>query len=163
MWDKSLSSLLRIAEKPGRMRGLAAFLAHSGDSWYWFLGLALVWLMGDPVWKYRAAVMVIGIFGTAVVVILIKFTVRRRRPAGEWGEIYRRTDPNSFPSGHAARAALLAVLAVGLGPTWLGLSLLLWAPLISLARVAMGVHYASDVLAGIFIGMINGLIILAVK
>jgi membrane-associated phospholipid phosphatase len=138
-------------------------LAHSGDSWYWFLGLALVWLMGDPVWKYRAAVMVIGIFGTAVVVILIKFTVRRRRPAGEWGEIYRRTDPNSFPSGHAARAALLAVLAVGLGPTWLGLSLLLWAPLISLARVAMGVHYASDVLAGIFIGMINGLIILAVK
>ena len=43
---------------------------------------------------------------------------------------------------------LLAVLALGLGPAWFGWLLLAWAPLVILARVAMGVHYLSDVIAG---------------
>jgi undecaprenyl-diphosphatase len=92
-----------------------------------------------------------------VLVFAIKFTVRRRRPEGEWGQVYRKTDPHSFPSGHAARAALLAVLAIGLGPPWLGLLLAVWAPLVMLARVAMGVHYLSDVLAGALLGGLVGL------
>jgi membrane-associated phospholipid phosphatase len=36
---------------------------------------------------------------------------------------------------------MLAVLALGIGPVWLGALLLVWAPLVALARVAMGVHY----------------------
>jgi membrane-associated phospholipid phosphatase len=93
---------------------------------------------------------------TAVLVLLVKFSVRRQRPAGEWGQIYRSSDPHSFPSGHAARAAMLAVLAAGLGPAWLAGLLLVWAPLVGLARVAMGVHYLSDVVAGMLalIGLI---------
>ena len=55
--------------------------------------------------------------------------------------IYRKTDPHSFPSGHAARAFMIAVLATGLGPGWLAVVLWVWAPLVSVARVAMGVHY----------------------
>lgn len=160
--DAVLSNRICIAEKPGLLRNLAAFLAHSGDSWFWLLGLGAVWLAGNSDWKYRAAVMALGIVATAILVMTLKFTIRRRRPSGEWGEIYRRTDPHSFPSGHAARAALLAVLAIGLGPTWLTVALLLWAPLVSLARAAMGVHYVSDVAAGICFGVICGLIILAV-
>ena len=88
----------------------------------------------------------------------IKFSVRRRRPQGEWGGIYRNTDPHSFPSGHAARSFMIAVLASGLGPTWLAIVLWIWAPLVSLARVAMGVHYFSDILAGIVVGLVVGLI-----
>ena len=84
----------------------------------------------------------------------IKFLVRRKRPEGDWGGIYRRTDPHSFPSGHAARAALLAVLAISLGPTWFGILLLIWAPLVILARVVMGVHYLSDVIAGAILGIL---------
>jgi membrane-associated phospholipid phosphatase len=32
--------------------------------------------------------------------------------------------------------------------------LTIWAPLVSVARVATGVHYLSDILAGMFIGII---------
>ncbi len=99
---------------------------------------------------------------TAVLVLALKFSVRRRRPDGQWGAIYRSTDPHSFPSGHAARAFLIAVLAVGLGPAWFGISALLWAPFVTLARVAMGVHYLSDVLAGVLVGLVMGLVILRV-
>ena len=88
----------------------------------------------------------------------IKFLVRRRRPEGEWGGIYRNTDPHSFPSGHAARSFLIAVLATGLSPVGLASALWIWAPLVALARVAMGVHYISDIVAGAVFGLIIALI-----
>ncbi len=160
-FDRRWTTRLRIAERPGPLRWLAALLAHSGDSWFWIAGLALVLWLGIPVWSYLAAVMLVSILVTAGFVLIIKFSVRRRRPEGKWGGIYRITDPHSFPSGHAARAVLLAVLALGLGPLWLGLILLGWAPLVALARVAMGVHYLSDILAGALLGLIIGLIVLS--
>ena len=158
--DFSISARLRIAEQPGALRRLAALLAHSGDSWFWLLGLAAVWLLGSPGWKMRTVTMFFGIAGTAALVMALKFTIRRRRPTGEWGEIYRRADPHSFPSGHAARAVMLAVVGLGLGPAWLGAVLVVWAPLVGLARVAMGVHYFSDVAAGMLLGILTGLVTL---
>ena len=103
-----------------------------------------------------AITVLISIVALAVIVLAVKFSIRRRRPEGEWGHIYRSTDPHSFPSGHAARAVLIAVLAIGLGPGWLAILLCIWAPLVALARVAMGVHYASDILAGGILGVVVG-------
>lgn len=100
--------------------------------------------------------MIAAVIITAVIVLVTKFAVRRRRPEGEWGRIYRSTDPHSFPSGHAARAVMLVVLVAGLGPEWLALVLALWAPAVALARVSMGVHYLSDVLAGGILGALIG-------
>jgi undecaprenyl-diphosphatase len=96
-------------------------------------------------------------------VLTIKFTIRRRRPEGKWGAIYRSTDPHSFPSGHAARVFLIGVLAIGLGPGWLAILLCIWAPLVALSRVAMGLHYLSDVVAGAVLGAIAGGIVLLIR
>lgn len=156
VWDDTLSRRLRVAERPGMLRTFAAILAHSGDSWFWIAGLGLLWLWGDNDWKARSLILVVGVVVTAVLVMAMKFTIRRKRPEGEWGRIYRATDPHSFPSGHAARAALLAVLACSFGVPWFGLTLVIWAPLVSLARVAMGLHYISDVIVGIIIGILMG-------
>jgi len=156
--DARLSDQLRVAEQPGLLRNLAAFFAHSGDSWFWGAALILLWFMSNPTWRKWEAVEFVGISGLAVLVMSIKFIVRRRRPEGEWGSIYRNTDPHSFPSGHAARAFLIAGVASGLAPAWLAVILWIWAPLVSLARVAMGVHYVSDVLAGALLGIVVGLI-----
>ena len=151
---------MRVAERPGLFRSLCAFLAHSGDSWFWWAGLALLWWRGNPFWRPWALTVLLAIIGLAVIVLAVKFTIRRRRPEGEWGAMYRTTDPHSFPSGHAARAILIAVLAIGLGPGWLAVILCIWAPLVALARVAMGVHYLSDVVAGTLLGAIAGVIVL---
>jgi len=156
--DARLSSQLRVAEKPGFLRNVSVFFAHSGDSWFWAAALILLWFFSNLAWKQWAVVEFFGILGLAGVVLAIKFMVRRERPAGEWGGIYRNTDPHSFPSGHAARAFLLAVIASALAPPWLAAALWVWAPLVSLARVAMGVHYLSDVVAGAVLGMIVGLV-----
>lgn len=149
---------MRVAEKPGALRAISVFLAHSGDSWFWALGLFSLWLTSNSFWKEWAVVQFASISLLAAMVLAIKFRVRRRRPEGEWGRIYRFTDPHSFPSGHAARAFLIATLATGLGPAWLASALWIWAPLVSLARVAMGVHYLSDIVAGALLGILVALI-----
>lgn len=160
--DLRLSEKMRIAEKPGLLRTLAAVLAHSGDSWFWLAGLGLIWWLGSVYWKERALILIVSILVTAVVVFAVKLLVRRKRPEGEWGKFYRSTDPHSFPSGHAVRAVMLAVVVLGLGPLWLGMVLLVWAPLVGLARVAMGVHYLSDVIAGMVLGLVIGGVVLLI-
>lgn len=155
--DARLSTSLQVAERWRLVRLPAVILAHSGDSWFWLLGLGLVWLLGNAEWKYRTMVMAVGVVITAVLVLLIKFSVRRRRPEGTWGRIYRNTDPHSFPSGHAARAVMLTVVAQFLGPGWLSSGMIIWAPLVGLARITMGVHYLSDVIAGMALGAVMGL------
>ncbi|MGA9531906.1 MAG: phosphatase PAP2 family protein [Anaerolineales bacterium] len=154
--DRRWTARLSVAERPGTLRGLAMVLAHSGDSWFWLAGLAILAFARSDTWRRWSIQIGLIIVATAVLVLTLKFTIRRRRPEGEWGGIYRRTDPHSFPSGHAVRAVLLASLAVGWGPSWLALALVIWAPLVVLARVAMGVHYVSDVIAGALIGVVLG-------
>lgn len=145
---------MRVAEKPGALRAIAVLFAHSGDSWFWAIGLVILWISGNSFWKEWAVVQFASISLLAAMVLIIKFRVRRQRPEGEWGRIYRFTDPHSFPSGHAARAFLIATIATGLGPAWLAIILWIWAPLVALARVAMGVHYLSDVVAGTILGIL---------
>jgi membrane-associated phospholipid phosphatase len=155
--DADLTKRLRIAERPGLLRMLASILAHSGDSWFWLLGLMLLWMLGSEPWRTMAQTLVVAILLSALLVMIIKFSVRRSRPEGNWGSIYRNTDPHSFPSGHAVRAVLLAVMAIAFMPPWLAVVLFVWAPLVALARVAMGVHYLSDVLVGMALGAALGL------
>lgn len=152
--DHKLSLKLRLPENAKIPRAIAIFLAHSGDSWFWLAGLLLVWLLRRDAWHTRAAFLAAGILILAALVLAIKFLVRRQRPEGEWGAIYRNTDPHSFPSGHAARAVLLAGLCCAMRIQPLAWLIALWVPLMSLARVSMGVHYLVDILAGWLLGLL---------
>ena len=159
--DARWSEKIRVAEKPGLLRTVSMVLAHSGDSWFWGLGLIILYFVTtEEFWKQWAVTQFFWIAVLAVVVMTTKQLIRRRRPEGEWGAIYRNTDPHSFPSGHAARAFLIAVIATGLGPAWLAVLLWIWAPLVALARAAMGVHYLSDVVAGAIVGIVVGFLAL---
>lgn len=60
--------------------------------------------------------------------------------------------PYSFPSGHAASAALLAGWLWGWAPpAWRPL-LLVWATLAAVSRLSLGVHFPADVVAGAALG-----------
>ena len=153
--DIKFSKWVRMDHGESSWWKLVTFFAHSGDSWFWLAGLILVGVF-SAAWRSLASFLIFAILGLAAVVMLIKFTVRRSRPPGEWGAIYRNTDPHSFPSGHAARASMLAVIAVLIGPIWAAIAMVLWAILVSLSRVMTGMHYLSDILAGILLGIVAG-------
>jgi undecaprenyl-diphosphatase len=135
---------------------LLSLLAHSGDIFFVIPFLAILWWFGTERTKTLALVLAAASIVSVAVISGVKFLVRRRRPPGEWGQFYRRTDPYSFPSGHAAKTMTLAAIVVFHGPTWAALALLLWAALVGLARVALGVHYLSDITAGYMGGLIVG-------
>ena len=151
--DARWSARLAVTGKPGTARRLAILFGHSGDSWFWLAGLLVLALLSPGFWRQWAIAYIIAILLLALLVMAIKFSVRRARPEGDWGQMYRRADPHSFPSGHAARAMMLAALALGTGPAWLASILLSWAPLVGLARIATGLHYLSDVFVGWLLGI----------
>jgi membrane-associated phospholipid phosphatase len=162
-WDAQLSKALHISNKHTIAALVLKFFAHSGDSWFWLAGLFITWLTTDGEWRERVVFLSVGLAVMAVAVVLLKFSIRRPRPRGDWGQIYRITDPHSFPSGHAARSAALAVMGIAIGPPWFAILLVLWMPWVGFSRVALGVHYLSDVVAGWLVGAVMGLIALALQ
>ncbi len=160
--DARWSAKLNLSQQPGPVRNVLRFLAHSGDSWFMIPVMGLIWLAGDGFWKWRMLVMFLAMCVTALVAVGLKRLIGRSRPEGNWGLIYRSTDPHSFPSGHAARLAMLAVFSLGFGPAGFCVLLFLWAPLVAFARVAMGVHYLSDVAGGAALGIVFGIVFLLI-
>ena len=156
--DKRLSDRIRLDNLPRLIRHTSELFAHSGDVRLWWPVLVLLWLFGNTFWKQWAITVAIGIGLLALFILPIKHLVNRRRPVGLWAMHTRHKDPESFPSGHAARTFLLAVLATGLGPLWIAILFWIWAPMVSLARVSMGVHYLSDVIGGFLLAVLVGLL-----
>jgi undecaprenyl-diphosphatase len=142
-------------------RALATGVAHSGDSLVWaFLGV-LLWRFGIGDWAKAGERILLITALTWVVGTVLKYFIQRPRPPGEQGLFYLKIDQHSFPSGHAVRTGGLWVVLAGLLPLW-GMALfLLWGLCVGLSRVALGLHYASDVVAGWLIGAGAGLALLA--
>ncbi len=154
--DAKYSQGAQIPEHRSGLRNAASFFAHSGDSWFWGAGLILLWFVGPAAWRPQITLLFLGIVFTAISVLALKFLIKRPRPEGEWGQIYRNSDPHSFPSGHAARATMLSVIMLLSGLWWIGLIMVVWTILVDLSRVGLGVHYFSDILVGTLIGVVMG-------
>lgn len=64
----------------------------------------------------------------------------------------------SFPSGHATAAFASAVAIFKCRPKGIGIPCLIWAFLIAFSRLYVGVHYPLDVICGMIIGTLLGII-----
>jgi undecaprenyl-diphosphatase len=88
---------------------------------------------------------------------LIKHSVKRSRPCQTLPGVERRVNPSdqfSFPSGHAAAAFLVATLLGNAYPYLFPITAV-WALAVGFSRICLGVHYPSDVLAGMALGTLS--------
>jgi PAP2 superfamily. len=76
--------------------------------------------------------------------------------------MYPSHDRYGLPSGHAVRVAAIAAALSPLIPGWLTAALALWAAAVALSRVLLGVHYLLDVISGIGLGGMVGLVLILV-
>ena len=125
-----------------------------GDGALWYVTIAALALAGGTDGRDVAAQMtLVGVFNLTLY-LWLKARIGRPRPYVKCPDIRacgRALDQFSFPSGHALHAAAFSVLLIGHYPdaAWL---LTPAALLIGLSRVALGLHYPSDVAAGAAIG-----------
>ncbi|MDP9201075.1 MAG: phosphatase PAP2 family protein [Gemmatimonadota bacterium] len=110
--------------------------------------------------KYSALLLLVSTFGGIVLNGVLKLGFDRPRPSIFVPEVH--TVSSSFPSGHAMSAAIVyatvAYLAARLHQRkwarWLVMTAaLVLIALISFSRMYLGVHYPSDVIAGVAIGL----------
>lgn len=91
---------------------------------------------------------------------IIKHIVCRMRPCHKLENedlIVRRPSFYSFPSGHTASSFAVATLAIirCSVPIWCGI--LVIALIVAFSRIYLRVHYLSDVVCGVFLGILCGI------
>jgi undecaprenyl-diphosphatase len=155
--DQRLSALCAIPGEMRLLRLLALAAAHSGDSPLWLTGAIAALLWGDAAWWGLSGRVLVGTLVAGAATTTLKWLFRRQRPPGDGLGFYSRFDRHAFPSGHAGRCACLAVLLAPLLSTWAVAPLALWVVLVGLARVALQVHFISDVVGGWGTGLLAGL------
>jgi len=142
-----------LASVPGIQRGAVA-LSHLGEHALAWIALGLVGAARDPAQRgpwLRATATVVGAHGLSIV---IKRVVRRHRPGDPRIQVHVSTPSDwSFPSSHAASTTAAAVAYSRLlGRRYPLISI----PVMMTSRVILGVHYPSDVLAGVVLGAVMG-------
>ncbi|KQR46438.1 phosphatase PAP2 family protein [Frigoribacterium sp. CFBP 8754] len=111
------------------------------------LGVAAVLLLRRRPWA--ALYWIASCALSAGVVQVIKHTFGRARPE----EILVVSDYGSFPSGHTANAATLAVvLGVILRRAWVWIAGVVYTVAMLLSRTYLGAHWLTDTVGGLLIG-----------
>jgi membrane-associated phospholipid phosphatase len=155
--DRQASARLAIPGGARFLRLLALVVAHSGDSPLWLLGAAVALLWGNAAWRDFGVRVLVGTLVAGAAITVLKWLFRRQRPPGEGRGFYTRLDRHAFPSGHAGRSACLVVLLAPLLPLWALVLFATWAGLVGLARVALQVHFTSDIVGGWAVGSLVGM------
>ncbi|WP_406378963.1 phosphatase PAP2 family protein [Streptomyces sp. NBC_01618] len=108
--------------------------------------------------EYAAGALAFLLLAQGVRYGLMELIARPRPPLGDWAT---HASGFAFPSGHATTSALMAGLLLtaigfrtrgGTGPcalrTAVAALVICWAVAVGLSRILLGVHWATDVLAG---------------
>jgi len=112
----------------------------------------------DRAYVYTAAWSALIAVGSSFILGLI---LKRPRPfilASVTARIEPPFTQYSLPSSHSA-VAFAAASSIALAHPWFGLVGLIIASLIAIARVAVGVHFPTDVLAGAALGIASSLLV----
>jgi len=163
--DYRMSDRVRDWTPPRWFRLWMLSATRLGDGWLW---LAVAFVVFDSADRWRrilaAAALAAGVANVALV--LLKRSVRRRRPRGlaahpafavKASHFVRfvPSDRFSFPSGHSANAFAVATVLALTFP-WLAPAALLLAASIAASRFVIGLHFLSDVVAGSLLGLLIG-------
>ncbi|MBA0806102.1 hypothetical protein Gohar_005573 [Gossypium harknessii] len=139
--DASVSLFLHTLFKPILPIFLLLLLEYSADFQLSF-HVSLSLFPTSPSFSSLSIPFILGHLLDLALIGLIKLTFHRTRPHYNPNmSPVVHADNFSFPSGHASRVIV-----------WV------WAILTAISRVLLGRHFLSDVLAGAFVGVLEGIV-----
>lgn len=132
---------------------LARWVSRSGDGYAYPLFCLIAIAAGHPEGTLLFSMLLFAYALELPVYWALKNVLRRQRPCQRLKlvSVIRASDQFSFPSGHTTAAFLFAGVASFAMPQ-VAVYLYAWALAIGLSRVALGVHYPTDIIAGAVLG-----------
>ncbi len=154
-WDRLLS--LKIYRWTGkkRMNLMMSWFSHLGDGWIYCVVAGLLFFINK---RLATSFLFAAILAFSIQLIsqhLLKKFFRRIRPfktLPDIRQLIKPPDEFSFPSGHTAGAFLMATLLSSFYSILL-VPVYILASMVGFSRIYNGVHYPSDVIAGMILGI----------
>ena len=142
------------------LTSVSAVMAFVGGGWFGVFAVpgVVVALLCVARRFWAAGFFAVASAASALVVQVLKNIFGRPRPE----EILIPADFGSFPSGHAANAATMAVvLGLLLFRWWAWAAGAAWVVLMALSRTYIGAHWVSDTIGGVILGAAVALLLWA--
>lgn len=158
MTNFEISILLWIQENlRGVMDSFWVFITSLADKgWFWIVvGVAL--LLFKKTRTVGVTVLISLLINHILTNEILKDLVGRPRPyiaSPEIITLIKQLSSYSFPSGHTSSSFAAALVLYRMMPKRVGIPAVILAAMIGFSRMYVGVHYPTDVLGGIVIGLI---------
>lgn len=156
-WDRKVST---------KINGIGGSFFTYGLRIFSFLGRETIWLLliAFYIFIWLEPIIFINIGCAYLLGILLiaplKTLIRRERPFKEITEIIvsgRKPSSGSFPSWHAYNIVSQSIIFIHIFRSSLLIPVLFFLiGIVCFSRIQLGVHYLSDVLIGILIGVVGG-------
>ena len=153
-FDVALCLLCNRQSRHLFVRNFFRLVSRLGDGLFWYTLMAVLLLCYQEQALPAVLHMLAAALAGTAIYKFIKASTLRPRPFNVYPSIVctgRTLDQFSFPSGHTMHAVSFSLIAIFYFPQliWLVLPFTL---LVALSRPILGLHYPSDVLAGIGLG-----------
>lgn len=135
-------------------------ITHFGGTTFIISSLILLMVFGTPLVRVLTLASALSLLVSHIPVLILKKVYPRKRPYVVLDKIYVTDEPlkdHSFPSGHTT-AIFSTVVPFMMYDVHLAVVLLPLALSVGISRMYLGLHYPSDVLAGIVLGHTTGIL-----
>lgn len=157
--DKRVVKRMSEIHRPVLDRIMVLFTYAGTGGFIWLVAFVIPFLITR---RYReTSVILTAALGVNYLIgeVLIKKSVGRDRPStwisDEDMKINKPKD-HSFPSGHSASSFCAFTVLFWTCPVWMWLPALFLASTIAFSRMYLRVHYFTDVMGGIILGILDG-------
>lgn len=153
-----ISILLWIQENlRGFMDSFWVFITSLADKgWFWIL-ISVILLFFKKTRVVGVTAIFALIFNHVLTNMVLKDLIGRPRPyviSTEIVTLIKHLSSYSFPSGHTSSSFAAAFVLLRMLPKKAGIPAIILAAMIGFSRMYVGVHYPTDVLGGIAVGLL---------
>ena len=159
MLDEKVVERMSVIHRPVLDKIMVLFTYAGTGGFIWLIGFVIPMLISRRFRETGVIMMAALGFNFILGEIIIKKSVGRDRPSTRISDDdmkINKPKDHSFPSGHSASSFCAFTVTLLCCPVWIWLPALALAGTIAFSRMYLRVHYLTDVIGGIVLGVMDG-------